>query len=447
MSTPDSLYCGAPVRFIGAVPIVPEVPAGETVPTVPDVPPVAAVPIELVPAVAVPAAVPYVEVVPVAPAAPAVPAVPAAPVVAPAAPVPAVAAVPASVAAVPVVPAPIVPAPVVPAAAAAGGIAAAGAPGVVVPAVTFASTNGSDVDPVPPTHPIIVVVEGGGLPAGCCEGDAGVALVCAASTEAAPIANRPPRSDALICTLLTEDFGLIAPRERCKRAASDHLRFRQNRLTLPRLPTVFVKSGARWPLLKLHGGADPDRCNQSITVDRLPACRCNLQANDRRLHTRMPAIHPSIALLLASIDEAFDHASWHGPTLRGALRGVTAEQAEWRPAPGRHSIRELTLHAAYWKYAVRRRLSGDRRGSFALEGSNWFHASPDRSWKDDVALLVEEHRRLRQVIADFPAGALNRPVDARKQTAVYTIRGIAAHDLYHAGQIQLIKRLGAGGAG
>jgi hypothetical protein len=158
-------------------------------------------------------------------------------------------------------------------------------------------------------------------------------------------------------------------------------------------------------------------------------------------YIEMPTIHPSIALLLASLDEAFDRPSWHGPTLRGSLRGVTDPQAAWRPAPKRHSIRELTIHAAYWKYAVRRRLAGDRRGSFALEGSNWFEALPDRSWKDDVALLVEEHRKLRETVARFPPEALARPVDARKQTAVYTIRGVAAHDLYHAGQIQLIKRL------
>lgn len=76
-------------------------------------------------------------------------------------------------------------------------------------------------------------------------------------------------------------------------------------------------------------------------------------------------------MLLELLDEAFEKRSWHGPNLRGVLRGVTAEQAAWRAAPGRHNIWELTVHAAYWKYAVRRRLLGEKRGSFALEGSNW----------------------------------------------------------------------------
>ena len=146
-------------------------------------------------------------------------------------------------------------------------------------------------------------------------------------------------------------------------------------------------------------------------------------------------------ILLALLDEAFDHAAWHGPTLRGALRGVTAAQAEWRPGRGRHTIRELALHAAYWKYAVRRRLNGEKRGTFPLEGSNWFAAGPSRTWRDDVRLLGEEHKKLRAAVAAYPPRALEKPVDDRKQTAAFTIRGIAAHDLYHAGQINLIKKL------
>ena len=146
-------------------------------------------------------------------------------------------------------------------------------------------------------------------------------------------------------------------------------------------------------------------------------------------------------MLLALLDEAFDHASWHGPTLRGSLRGVTPEQAEWRPGAERHSIRELAVHAAYWKYTVRRRLNGERRGSFALDGSNFFGRDAGRTWKDDVALLVEEHGRLRQAVAALPEQRLHAAVDQQKRTAAFTIRGIAAHDLYHAGQIQLIKKM------
>jgi hypothetical protein len=146
-------------------------------------------------------------------------------------------------------------------------------------------------------------------------------------------------------------------------------------------------------------------------------------------------------LLRRLIDEAYGRQSWHGPNLRGSLRGLGPAQAEWRPASGRHSIRELALHAAYWKYAVRRRLTGDERGSFALVGSNWFEIDPRRTWADDLKLLAGEHKALCAAIDAFPAARLNRPLLKNGETAAYLVRGIAAHDLYHAGQIQLLKRL------
>ena len=153
---------------------------------------------------------------------------------------------------------------------------------------------------------------------------------------------------------------------------------------------------------------------------------------------------PRIALLLDALDEAFARSSWHGTNLRGSVRGLTARQAAARPARGRHNIWELTVHAAYWKYAVWRRLTGGKRGSFVLSGSDWFPSpSPvtEAAWKGAVDLLVKEHGRLRQAVAALPASALSKVTKGGRETNVRLIRGMAAHDLYHAGQIQLVKRL------
>lgn len=150
-------------------------------------------------------------------------------------------------------------------------------------------------------------------------------------------------------------------------------------------------------------------------------------------------------LPLALIDEAFDHKAWHGTTLFGALRGLTPEAAAWRPAPRRHNIWEIAVHAAYWKYAVRRVLTGDKRGTFACKGSNWFARQLDgdaaRAWAADMRLLVDEHRRLRDAVATLPHRALGTRLSGERYSAAFMIRGISAHDLYHAGQVQLIKRL------
>src|ERR1017187_2118280 len=64
----------------------------------------------------------------------------------------------------------------------------------------------------------------------------------------------------------------------------------------------------------------------------------------------MRPLDSEIALLLDSLDEAFDKKSWHSPNLRGSIRGVSVREAAWRPAPKSHNIWEYTLHAAYWKY-------------------------------------------------------------------------------------------------
>jgi len=148
--------------------------------------------------------------------------------------------------------------------------------------------------------------------------------------------------------------------------------------------------------------------------------------------------------LLRIVDQAYDHPSWHGTNLKGSIRRVGLADAAWRPAAGRHNIWGVVGHAAYWKYAVRRRLTGEKPGSFPLKGSNWFRRPETRSeaaWRADVALLDEMHRSLRAAIARVGDEALHRKRSSSKVTDFAVISGIAAHDLYHAGQIQLLKKL------
>jgi DinB superfamily len=144
-------------------------------------------------------------------------------------------------------------------------------------------------------------------------------------------------------------------------------------------------------------------------------------------------------LILALLNEAFEKKTWHGPNLRQALKGITAKQAAWRPAAGGHNIWEETLHAAYWKYAVRRRLESGTRGSFVLKGSNFF-ARPEKgkateaAWRADRAILKHQHRALVETIRKVLKSSA-----AQKHLPM--LYGIAFHDVYHAGQIRLLRRL------
>lgn len=153
---------------------------------------------------------------------------------------------------------------------------------------------------------------------------------------------------------------------------------------------------------------------------------------------------PSVDVLLRLLDEAYDKKAWHGPNLRGVLRLVTPREASWRPAPGRHTIHELVRHAAYWKYTVRNRILGGKRGSFVLKGSNWFDApkqTSEKEWKADLRLLEDEHRQLRAAVEALSPSDLTRSVEGSARTVWETVLGVAYHDIYHAGQIQLIKKI------
>ena len=150
-----------------------------------------------------------------------------------------------------------------------------------------------------------------------------------------------------------------------------------------------------------------------------------------------------IDLLTNALDQAYDHKAWHGTNLRGSLRGLKATEAAWRPAPGRHNIWELALHCAYWKYAACYRILGLGRGSFALAGSNFF-ARPEgepteKAWKTDLALLESYHQQLRTAVTALDPARLDHKIKA--WTLRETILGVAMHDTYHGGQIQLLRRL------
>lgn len=118
--------------------------------------------------------------------------------------------------------------------------------------------------------------------------------------------------------------------------------------------------------------------------------------------------------------------------------------ASWRPSPDRHTIWELALHVAYWNYAVERRLTDGPENTFPRSPSNFPAPSgdDDRAWKADRGVLREYHDRLRAVIADQDPASLEQVAGGKGGvTRADLITGVLLHDTYHAGQIQLMKRL------
>ncbi len=160
----------------------------------------------------------------------------------------------------------------------------------------------------------------------------------------------------------------------------------------------------------------------------------------------MPEENPRLREILNLLDPPAGKRLWYGgATVAGCLRGVTPKQAAWKPARKRHSIWELTLHLAYWKYAVRRNLEALPRGTFPRSPANW-PAVPKPAdaphWKADRALLRSEQMRLVEVVQAFDPLRLDEPAaGSGNYRIVDLLFGIVSHDLYHVGQIQLLKRL------
>jgi uncharacterized damage-inducible protein DinB len=154
-------------------------------------------------------------------------------------------------------------------------------------------------------------------------------------------------------------------------------------------------------------------------------------------------------VLIRQLRQGFDQRSWHGTNLWGSIRTVEEEEAARRPQAERHNIWELVVHAAYWKYRVYRLLTSEPPRNFDLRGSNFFtRPGPEGtdSWHGDRELLRAWHDRLLQAAERLDATRLPHRVGNDWFSFEDLIMGAAAHDLYHAGQIQLLKRLGAASA-
>jgi uncharacterized damage-inducible protein DinB len=141
---------------------------------------------------------------------------------------------------------------------------------------------------------------------------------------------------------------------------------------------------------------------------------------------------------------AFDGEAWHGPSVLALLNGVTAEQASARPIPGAHTIWELTQHIRAWEGACLRRLNGDPAQLPDSEDWSDVNDHSEAAWETTKQKLVETHQQLLQAIASLDDSRLDQPIinDAQttSSTVYVTLHGGVQHDLYHAGQIAILKK-------
>lgn len=141
------------------------------------------------------------------------------------------------------------------------------------------------------------------------------------------------------------------------------------------------------------------------------------------------------------LQEGYGPGAWHGADLKAALADVTPQTAFRRPGAGRHNIAEIALHHAFCARAVRGQISGAPLEAFVLEGEDWFALDGERtlSWPRVQAIVDEEQRRLTELVADVEARRQTSPIDETERFKL--VLGITCHAVYHAGQVQLVKKL------
>lgn len=145
-----------------------------------------------------------------------------------------------------------------------------------------------------------------------------------------------------------------------------------------------------------------------------------------------------ISRIVDQIERAFNGKAWHGTPLRVLLNDVDATIAASHPAPGAHSIWELTEHITFWLNVVRRRLAGE----VVNDDDDWRpvgETSPER-WHDTIAALEGSHKRLLAAVRVLSDADLDHEVPAMGYTRYVMIHGVVQHNLYHAGQIALLYR-------
>ena len=150
-------------------------------------------------------------------------------------------------------------------------------------------------------------------------------------------------------------------------------------------------------------------------------------------------LHTSV--FTRTLEEGYGPGAWHGPDLKAAIEDVGSELAFWRPGPERHNIAEIALHHAYHLHHVHSRLTGQPASPFLVAGDDWFAlpSASDLTWSQIRGLVEANHKRVTDTVRAIGEGRVQSPLQDPEQFDL--VLGITSHAVYHAGQIQLLKKL------
>jgi uncharacterized damage-inducible protein DinB len=160
----------------------------------------------------------------------------------------------------------------------------------------------------------------------------------------------------------------------------------------------------------------------------------------------LQAPSPEVDNIIDQLERTFEGDAWHGQSLSEILAEITAEQAAARPIPRAHSIWEIVLHSTAWQRAVRERLQGRPLTSLPDE-EDWPETAEtsEQAWCNAVQALRSEYEMLQAEAAKWRGRDLGEATEGQRFTVYQMLHGIVQHNVYHAGQIVMLKKAAAGG--
>jgi uncharacterized damage-inducible protein DinB len=148
----------------------------------------------------------------------------------------------------------------------------------------------------------------------------------------------------------------------------------------------------------------------------------------------------TIHRLQEHLERAFRSNAWHGPALMETLHGVTAEQAAPKPLAGAHSIWEYVLHCATWIHVAQQFVVGNVKQPSSDEDWPPINDTSAAAWERVLMHLEDEHRRLLDALQLVDDTILSQTVPTKNYDFYTLLHGVAEHNIYHAGQIMLLRR-------
>ena len=142
------------------------------------------------------------------------------------------------------------------------------------------------------------------------------------------------------------------------------------------------------------------------------------------------------------LQATFNGEPWHGPSVMSILTGISATQASQKPVANVHSIWELVLHMTAWRTFTWEKVRGNAAYDITSAEQDWPMVSTtgEQAWQQALHGLQQSQEHVLDVLKQSGDELLDKIVPGRTYTYYVLLQGIIQHDLYHAGQLVLLKK-------